>query len=79
MWIPENRDFEIQDFLSRLCFLAQHPCIDNPDSECVSGQSIPIEKHIGILLYNHIFLSGLKNFMASSLHRPLVLNTIGEL
>ena len=39
-------------FLSGLRSYVEHRCIDNPDSECVSGQSIPIEKRIGTLLYN---------------------------
>ena len=50
-----GRDFAIYLFCPGIRYLNKHRCVDNPDSVCVSGQSIPIEKRIGALLYIHIF------------------------
>ncbi len=47
--------------------LNKHRCVDNPDREAYRP------------FYTTIFFARAKKLCGASLHRPLVLNTIGEL
>ncbi len=80
---PEHRDSSIQPYF--FCCPGrsiswQHRCIDNPDSVCVSGQSIPIEKRIGTpSIQPFFFFVRAKKLCGASLHRPRVPHTILDL
>ncbi len=65
------RDPSVQPyFLSGLSSYVEHRCIDNPDSVCVSEQSIPIEKRIGTpSIQPFFFFVRAKQLCGTSLHR----------